>query len=67
MALKHDNPFYSNHVFTEFDLDRVKISFWEYPFLWLKPTFVQLSDGYAWYFKRDSSGRYYLMKQEPFP
>lgn len=60
----YDNPFYSNHVFKEFDLDRVKISFWEYPFLWFRPTYVQISDGYSWHFKRDGSGRYFLMKAE---
>jgi hypothetical protein len=59
-----DNPFYFNYIFTRKDLNRDKISLMDYPFLIFKRTYVSTSDGYAWFFKRDSSGKIYLLKYE---
>jgi hypothetical protein len=61
------NPFNYNYVFSEVDLARAKIKWWSYPLLWLKPTFVQCSEGYAWHFKRGRYGEIYLMKVEELP
>jgi len=58
---KLENPFYDNHTFTKNDLDRKKITRWEYPLLFFLPTFVQLADGYVWFYKI-FQGRYFLMK-----
>lgn len=55
------NPFYHNYLFSTSDLNRVKIKWYEYPFLWFVPTYVQLADGYEFYFKMWGS-RYYLIK-----
>jgi hypothetical protein len=57
------NPFYDNHLFTNFDLDRCTFSKWHRLWLWLYPTKVQISDGYAWYFKV-VNGSYWLIKEE---
>ena len=58
---KQENPFYNNYVFSKFDLSRAVIRKWEYPLLWLLPTYVQLSDGHSFYYKR-FNGRIYLMR-----
>lgn len=55
-----ENPFYHNYVFSEYDLDRVTIKKWQYPLLWFLPTYVQLADGFEFYYKR-FNGRIYLM------
>ena len=57
------NPFYNNHIFTEFDLEKVKIKWWQYPLLWLLPTYVQTNDGYAFFYKL-WQGKWFLMKEE---
>ena len=59
-----DNPFFHNYVFKNFDYDRVKISKLSYPLLWFLTTYVQLSEGYVFYYKQWRN-RYYLMKVEP--
>jgi len=65
MAFK-DNPFYYNYLFSELDLDRITIKWWQYPVLWLLPTYVQITlDGYVAYFKT-FRGQYFLMKMEKF-
>jgi len=57
------NPFYSNYIFTDSDLDRMKIKKWQYPLLFFIPTYVQINENYAWHFKY-WQGRIYLMKIE---
>jgi hypothetical protein len=58
-----DNPFYSNHVFGDFDRDRISLDLtWgERILLFFKPTYVQLSGDYVYFYKRLRS-RYYLIK-----
>ncbi len=58
-----DNPFYHNYVFSSFDLDRVKIKWWEYPFLVFLTTYMQIStdSDHIIYYKR-WNGKYYIMK-----
>ena len=60
---KADNPFYHNYLFSEEDVERAIIKKWQYPLLWLLPTYVQRADGYAFHFKV-FQGKYYLMKVE---
>jgi len=55
------NPFRYNYIFSKFDLERVTIKWSQYPLLWILPTYVQLNDGYVFYYKR-FSGRIYLIK-----
>ena len=64
MDNKKINPFYYNYVFRELDITRITIKWWEYPLLWFRTTYVQISDGYAWYFKTDGTGRVFLIKYE---
>ena len=61
-----ENPFYSNHVFTEKDRQRVslKLDLWERFCLLFRPTYVQLSEGLIFHYKT-MGGRYYLIKEEP--
>jgi len=63
--MSRDNPFYSNHVFTDKDLQRkvLKIDLWERFWLIFRPTLVQLSGGYVFHYKT-MWGRYYLIKEE---
>lgn len=61
MDTSKDNPFYSNHVFKKIDIDRAIIKWWQYPLLWFIPTYVQISDGYAFKFKRTPDGRVWIM------
>ena len=64
MGMETKNPFYDNHVFTKEDLKRLEfnvISYWEFPFLIFSTTYVQLNDGYVFYYKH-MGGRYFLMK-----
>lgn len=58
------NPFYENYVFTEWDLFRVQIKWWQYPWLIFKRTFIQVNDGYAFHYKLGGDGMIYLMKTE---
>lgn len=60
---RYQNPFYSNHVFTEADIKRVKIRKRDKLWLWLFPTFVQGHNGYIFHFKCVNAA-YYLMKIE---
>ena len=62
---KTQNPLYSNHLFKDFDINRVKISKWEYPFLWFLPTYVQMTDNYVIKYKQ-WGGRYFFMGFEEF-
>ena len=55
------NPFYHNYVFGKSDLKRAIIKKWQYPFLWLLPTYVQLADKHEFHFKL-FNGRIYLTK-----
>lgn len=64
MSSTQDNPFYHNYVFSQFDLERVKIKWYDYPLLFFKPSYVQFNDGYTFVFKMDSSGRIFLMNVE---
>ncbi len=57
----NDNPFYDNHVFSKFDLDKITIKWWEYPLLIFLPTYIQINGDYEFHFK-NWSGRYFLMK-----
>ena len=57
------NPFYFNYIFSEFDLERVKIKWFKYPFLWLLPTYVQINDGYVYHFKL-WNGKIFFMSGE---
>ena len=63
--LLKDNPFYSNHVFTQFDLNRVEIDKWTKRLLFFLPTYFQLADGYVFFYKRWFS-RYFLISTEVF-
>jgi len=60
---KISNPFYNNYLFSEEDIERALIRKWQYPLLWLLPTYVQLAEGYVFHFKI-FQGKYYLMKIE---
>jgi len=62
---RQSNPFYNNYVFSNRDISRAVIKRWQYPLLWLLPTYVQLADGYAFHFKM-WQGRVYLMKMDRF-
>ena len=62
-TIKRENPFYSNHVFSELDLERTTFSRWNWVWLWLWPTYVQCSEGYAFFYK-NVGGRIYLIKEE---
>ena len=63
--MRWDNPFYDNHLFTEWDCQRRPMRWWQYPWLWFYPTYVQINDGYVWHYKV-VGGAYYLMKYEEF-
>ncbi len=55
------NPFYHNYIFSKIDLKRSRIKWWEYPFLWMIPTYIQINDGLIFYFKIFQT-RIFLMK-----
>jgi len=63
---KYDNPFYHNYVFRDFDINRVKIPKWQYPFLWFLPTYVQLTENYAIKYKQWHN-RYFIVGFEEWP
>ena len=60
---RRENPFYNNYVFNKADLERALIKWWEYPFLFFLTTYVQINDGYVWYYKT-FRGKIYYMKSE---
>jgi len=64
--MKKENPFYYNYIFSKEDLYRVKIKWWEYPLLWFSPTYVQIDEGYVFYYKLQR-GMIFLMKVEKMP
>jgi hypothetical protein len=61
-----ENPFYHNYVFKKFDLERVIIKKWKYPFLFFLRTYVQIQDGYVFKYKQWRN-KYYLMGTEELP
>ena len=61
--MKKCNPFYYNYIFKKEDINRIKIKWYEYPILWILPTYVQCSDNYAWFYKL-WQGRIYFIKEE---
>ena len=61
---ERDNPFYRNYVFNAADLHRATIKWWHYPMLWLRPMYVQISDGHIFHFKTSADGRIFLFKVE---
>jgi len=64
-----DNPFYSNHVFTDADLQRkaLKITWSERFILFFLPTLVQISlDSNRVFHYKMWGGRYYLIKEEVY-
>jgi len=65
-ARRTANPFYNNHVFSQEDIKRVtlKLNLLERISLFFKPTFCQVSEGYAWKYKIGKGGVYYLLKYE---
>ncbi len=61
-----DNPFYSNHVFSEFDRSRasLKLSWVERAFLFLLPTYAQIGvDCDYVFFYKHWRGRIYITKE----
>ena len=59
-----ENPFYYNYCFHKEDIDRCLIPGWYKLWLWVFPTYVQIVDGYAFFFKRTPDGKIWLMKYE---
>lgn len=59
-----DNPFYRNYIFTKDDLARVPVKLWEHPLLIFRPTYVQMGDGYNFYYKTTGDGRIFITKIE---
>lgn len=45
--MNYKNPFYHNYIFNDFDINRFKISKWDYPILFFLRTYVQLTENYA--------------------
>jgi hypothetical protein len=62
VTVRGGNPFFNNYIFKSEDRARMTVSQWDYPQIWFKPTYVQLSDGYEWHYKIDGIGRIYLLK-----
>lgn len=58
-----ENPFRHNYLFSKFDLNRCRIKKWQYPLLFLLPTYASCHDGIAFFFKR-FNGKIYLMRTE---
>lgn len=57
------NPFYHNYIFSEDDLKRAQIKWWEHPILFFLTEYVQINDGYVWHYKM-WRGRIYFLKAE---
>lgn len=62
--VNQNNPFYRNYVFSEFDTKRGTFDKWDWVWLWIYPTYVQCSEGYAFHYKITRSGRIYIIKFE---
>ena len=58
-----ENPFYHNYVFRPFDIFRNRISLVDRLWLWMWPTYVQVSEGYMFKYK-NVGGRVYLLYAE---
>lgn len=59
-----NNPFYDNHVFTKEDLRRATITLQDKMWLWLHPTYVQISsEGIVFHYK-NVAGKIYITKIE---
>ena len=55
------NPFYHNYAFSCFDLNRPFIKWYEWIYLWMLPTYVQLNEGLEFHFKL-CQGRIFLIE-----
>ena len=55
------NPFNDNHLFTKKDLERLEITWRDKLWLWLYPTYIQITADGVFHYK-NVGGRYYLMK-----
>ena len=60
-----DNPFYHNYLFKKEDLERSKIDkpWYIWPWLFLLPTWVQINDGYAFFYKQYGN-QYFIVGHE---
>jgi len=63
---KYDNPFFYNYLFSQEDVSRIKIKWWQYPLLWILPTYVQINDGHAFFFKQWGN-QYFYIREEKIP
>ena len=61
---QYENPFYSQHVFSEHDLQRATLKWHHRLFLLFNTMYVQIAEGYAVHFKRTSDGRVFIFKLE---
>lgn len=60
-----DNPFYDNHIFKKYDIERNIIKWWQLPLVWpFLTTYVQINEGHVFHYKT-YKGRYYFIKAEP--
>lgn len=57
------NGFNYNYVWSRVDLLRPRPKWKEWVWLWIFPTYVQINDGYVFYYKVVSS-TYYFIKAE---
>lgn len=57
-----DNPFFHNYLWSDKDKKRSKITkpWWEWPWLFFLPTYVQINDGYAWFYKQWGNRYFYV-------
>ena len=62
-TVKLDNLFYSEPIFGLWDFNRKKLGILDRLRIIFYPTYVQVSDGYAFHYKR-AFGRVYLLKIE---
>ena len=62
----YKNPFYHNYVFHDYDINRFKISKWEYPILFFLRTYVQISENYLIKYKK-WRGQYFIVGFEKWP
>lgn len=58
-----DNPFYNNYLFSGHDLKKVIFNKKHWLWIWIFPTFTQISEGYAWHYKI-INGAYWFIKYE---
>lgn len=61
MNAKEPNLFYDNHIFKEEDLNRMWLTWKDKIWLWLYPTYVQITEAGVFHYK-NVGGKYYLMK-----